>query len=241
VRFFHFENLIENPDKNIHDMQNFVGRGDYSKALSTIEPKLSRSNRVEVESDLLTDAEFVYEKFCAGAKIINESNDREKAKTFFEELIEYLDDPKRLFNRQRRRWPCFRMNHMVAEKECYGCLTDPVVRYNAIKDRDVAPIKNDTHWSEEPCLFECGMDLDREEDEYLTIEESIRNNFWKSDKFIKPKNDVKVSEMRLMICKTSMCGNYVPNDGKPKCTECDCYLEHKSRFATETCPEDLWP
>ena len=36
------------------------------------------------------------------------------------------------------------------------------------------------HWSKEPCLFECGLDLDRKES-YLTVEESIENNFWKED------------------------------------------------------------
>jgi hypothetical protein len=178
VRFYHFEQLVRDPAPILQDMQEFVGRGDYSKALSAINPKLSRSNHAEVESDLLTDAEYVYEKFCKAAEVINAGGKREEAGEYFKAIHTYLEDPHRLFNRQRRRWPCFRMNHMVTEKQCHSCMTEPIVRENAIKGRKVAPIKNETPWEEEPCLFECGMDLDR--DKYLTIEESIRRNFWKA-------------------------------------------------------------
>lgn len=176
VRFYHFEELIKDPAPLLDDMQEFAGCGDYSKALSAIEPKLSRSNHAKVKSHLLTDAEFVYEKFCAAAEIINAGGDQEKANELFTEIREYLSDPHRQFNRDRNQWPCFRHNHMVKEKLCRSCMTDPVVRYNAKQGRDVAPIQNETPWQEEPCLFECGMDLDR--DKYLTIEESIANNFW---------------------------------------------------------------
>ena len=35
-------------------------------------------------------------------------------------------------------------------------------------------------WRNTPCLFECLYDLSRNEDELLTIEESIEHNFWRS-------------------------------------------------------------
>jgi hypothetical protein len=61
---------------------------------------------------------------------------------------------------------------------CKACYGDPVAASNFRKHSESMVGNLAHHWSKEPCLFECGMDLDREEP-YLTIEESIENNWWR--------------------------------------------------------------
>jgi len=56
----------------------------------------------------------------------------------------------------------------------------------------------------------------------------------------KIKVSKEVQELRITICKTSCCGNYEENDGRPRCRECGCYLKYKTKLTTETCPLGLW-
>jgi len=187
IHFLHFEELIREPKRVIDDMSEFVGRGDYSKAYEIVQPKLNRSKHEDIESPLWDDADFVYEHFCAAAEIINTykgdnrrsvESVRRKAEKPLTEIIRYMSDPKRNTNREKRHWACYRARSQVNEALCRECIKGGIVAFNFKSHSESTPSSHGVtkHWSEEPCLFECGMDLDR--GSYLSIEESIENNFW---------------------------------------------------------------
>jgi len=177
VLFIHFEDLVSSPKTEIDKMAKFVGRGDYEKAYDVVQPKLNRSKHEDVESHLWEDAEFVYEKFCEATASINEGEGRAKANRRFKAIVRYFQDPRRAYNREKRNWRCYRSKHMVSENQCKACFNNPVVANNFKKHSELQMGNVAKHWSKEPCLFECGMDLDRKKP-YLTIEESIENNWW---------------------------------------------------------------
>jgi hypothetical protein len=178
VLFIHFEDLVKNPKDNIDKIGEFVGFGDYSKAYKTVKPKLNRSKHEDIENDLWEDAEFVYEKFCKAAELKNKG-DNSKAEKYFKEILEYISNPKRKTNKENNHWPCYRAKKEVNYKICESCISNKDYRDNMKKRSESIPGKFTRHWSEEPCLFECGFNPDREE--YLTIKESIENNFWNED------------------------------------------------------------
>jgi len=180
VRFYHFEKLIEDPIPYLDDMQKFVGEGDYKKACNIVQPKLNRSKHEDVENKLWGDAYFIYDKLCEAAELINNDNTREEANTLFKEILEYMEDPKREYNREKRQWRCYRAKHTVTEDVCRSCYYNSHHRENFKIHSESTEGKVSKHWTQEPCLFECGMDLDRDPDDYLTIEESIENNFWET-------------------------------------------------------------
>ena len=163
VHFVEFEELVTKPIEILNGVQDFLGRGDFTKAHGVIEPKLNRSKHEEVENDMWEDAEYIYEKFKEGE---------------YEAVLTYLEEPKRNFNRNKRSWHCPRYGQTVTEKQCHACRENVVVRGN-FKNFAVQIQKD---WINEPCLFECGYDLDREE--YKTIEQSIKENFWADDKWL---------------------------------------------------------
>jgi len=189
IRFYHFEDLVAKPCEVIDDMGEFVGVGDYTKAYDIVQPRLNRSKHEDVESPLWDDAEFVYARFCEAADVINEYKGdnanavrkrRKMAESALKSILEYMADPKRQSNREKRSWLCYRAKHQVTEAMCRECVKGGEVARNfkTHSETTESHFGVTKHWSEEPCLFECGMDLDRNPDDYLTIEESIRNNSW---------------------------------------------------------------
>jgi len=181
VRFFDFDDLIEDPEGTIDEMGEFVGYGDYSKAYDVVQKKLKRSLPEDVPNTLWDDAEYVYEKFYTAANIVNGNGIREEAESLWRDILEYFQDPKRAFNREKMNWRCFRAKQQVNETLCRGCVSNAAMRINMKNRSESIEGQFTKHWSEEPCLFECGFDLDRDESEYLTIEESIKSNFWRND------------------------------------------------------------
>jgi len=175
IRFYHFEELLEKPKETIDDMQEFVGCGDYSKAYEVVQQRLNRSLHEDVENDLWDDAEYVYDNFCVAADLINDGS-RKEAEPFFRAVVDRVRDPKSQTSRQQRSWRCYRAKMMVNENICRQCMNDPATRGNFMKNSESNAGQVAKHWSQEPCLFECGFDLDRKE--YLTFEESIEHHFW---------------------------------------------------------------
>jgi len=178
VLFINFEDLVSEPKEQVDKMSEFVGRGDYKSAYDVVQPKLNRSKHEDVPNSLWEDAEFVYEQFTAAAESINAGEGRRKANKHFREIVEYFQDPRRAFNREKSNWRCYRSKHMVNANMCRACYNDPVAAANFKRHSESTEGKVANPWQEEPCVWECGMDLDREEP-YLTIEESIENNWWK--------------------------------------------------------------
>jgi hypothetical protein len=189
IRFYHFEDLISKPLEILADMEEFVGAGDYSKASDVVKPALNRSVPEDIESQLWPDAEFVYDKFVYAARIMNRYDGdcpseilkyRRLAEPFLREIVTYLSDPRRSYNREKRHWYCHRAHMQVNEVMCQQCISQPVVARN-FRDHGNSVVGEHNflkRWEDSPCLFECGMDIDREDD-YLSIEESINRNWWK--------------------------------------------------------------
>lgn len=162
VLFIEFDKLQKNPDKEIKRMAKFVGYGDFKKAKNIVEPKLNRSKQENHENVLWEDAEFIYEMFKKGK---------------FEEILEAFKDPKRMSNRMNHCWVCPRSNMEVDETDCQKCISNGIVRENFKKRAEILGID----YLSEPCLFECGMNVDMDDQDCLTIDESIRYNSWAED------------------------------------------------------------
>ena len=177
VHFFHFEKLIEDPDTILQEMSDFVGCGDYKKAHDVIKPSLNRSKHENIENSLWEDAEYIYDEVCMAAEFCN-SGDRTSAEPHFQKILARLQNPRCQFNRERRSWRCYRAKKVVNENMCRACISDPITRGNFMRDSELYTGKVANHWSQEPCPFECGLDLDR--DSYLTLEESVQYNFWRT-------------------------------------------------------------
>ena len=159
VQLVFFDELMTDPKEIMLDLKEFIGGGDFDKASEKIEPKLNRSKPEDIPNKLWEEAENVYEMLCIED---------------FEGIVEYLKDPKLQIHRSpdKRRWRCLRTGSITVEDQCNNCVASEKVRYNFRKQAESVGID----WRNEPCLFECGMDMDREQ--YKTIEQSIKENTW---------------------------------------------------------------
>ena len=182
VIFVHFDDLISNPKETLLKIQDFLGEGDFEKAVSRINPKLKRSYPQEIISDFWEDAEFIYENFT---------------KQNYKEIIDYMKDFRRAIHRKNNKIYCCRLGRTVIEDECLICMNSEQTRNNFKK----AAKKRNIDWKNEPCIFECGY----KDKDNISIEESIMNNFWKNnedseDKEININNlGVSLSDFEKMI------------------------------------------
>jgi hypothetical protein len=156
VHYVHFDELIEDPERILNGVQEFLGEGDFSKAINQINPKLRRSLPQDIDSPFWEDAEMVY-------KLFTEKN--------HQGVIDYMSDPSLTIHRKNKRIPCARVRNFRTEDQCLMCKTNRTTRDNFKKEA----IRKNIYWYNEPCIFECAHDFDNE---LKTIEESIKNNFW---------------------------------------------------------------
>lgn len=156
VHFVNFDDLISDPVNVLKGVQDFYGEGNFEEAAKLIDPKLKRSYPEEVENDLWGDAEFIYNKFNEQA---------------FQEILDYMEDDLRATNRQQGNWDCTRTGLITVEGHCRECKADPAFRKKLKEFADDRRID----WTVEPCIYECGFDLDNDP---ISIEDSIKNNFW---------------------------------------------------------------
>lgn len=159
VHFVHFDELLEEPEDVLTAVREFLGCSeDFTEAIGRIDRRLNRSKpEPEHEDPLWEDAEFVYDHFVDGE---------------YQAILDYLDEPKRAVHREQRRWHCVRAGQIMTEKHCKLCRERAVVRENMKLHAEDQGVR----WRSEPCAFECGFDIDN--DEPLSMEESIANNFW---------------------------------------------------------------
>jgi hypothetical protein len=160
VLFVDSDDLIKDPATQLQRIQDFLGEGDFSQAVDRIDPSLWRSYPEDVEHKLWEDSEFVHDHFTKGE---------------YQEIIDYMQDPRRETHREKRNWPCVRSGHMVVESQCKLCMANVV---NLRKNFKAHAEQNGIEWNREPCLYECGLNLDAEP---VSIEESINNNFWERE------------------------------------------------------------
>lgn len=178
IYFYNYDDLIDDPITILTEMDTFLKKHigedmakhdiDIVKAgLNVIEPKSRRSEIEDIPNDLWGEAEFIYHKFNEGAAGNCEA---------FIEIIEYMERvDEREIHKQARQWQCFRADLLVNEEICRQCKSTPSVfiqgRIDSLRYMFV-------EWDKEPCMAECGMSRNIPEADYMTIAESIENNFW---------------------------------------------------------------
>ena len=158
--FIEFDDLISNPAEELEKIALFTGEPDLIKAAKMINPKLRRSTEVVEETEgLWAEAEQVHKWLRSGD---------------FKSIVEYAKDPKTWKSKRDLVLTCTRSRCAVAYLNCFDCRfkQDKEFIQNNIKRAEL----NGWDWRNEPCLFECGFDPDDEEP--LTLEESIRTNHW---------------------------------------------------------------
>lgn len=162
IHYVVYDDLISNPEKVIKGVCEFMGEdaSGWEKVKEVIDPTLNRSKvDYSIENNLWEDSEFVYEKFISKE---------------FESILEFNKDRRTKTQQERTKWKCSRTDMGTTKDACLSCRSNPTTRANFKKTAKAKGIK----WELEPCLFECGLDLEREEDELLSIQESIDDNFW---------------------------------------------------------------
>ena len=152
-----YDDLISNPEDTLWNVCLFLKQHEgLEKAVKVVNPKLRRSIPKNIDNILWEESEIVYALF---------------KEYKFEELIEYMSDPKRIINRKSKNWYCARIENMVNEDHCINCKNSKEFRCSLKEWAE----KSDIPWRERPCAFEVAYDIDSE---HITIAQSIENNFW---------------------------------------------------------------
>jgi len=161
VKFVYFDDLISEPKRILTEIQDFLGEGNFEKAISQINPKLKRSYPEDIDSPFWEEAEFIYNRFI---------------KQDYQSIVEYMTNPNLMIHRKNKRWYCCRVGRSVVENECLSCFNNKETKENYKKFAEQQGI----NWRAEPCVFECGY---HPENDPITIEKSILNNNWTNDDF----------------------------------------------------------
>jgi hypothetical protein len=177
VHFVLFDELLAEPERVLKGVGEFLGEGDFTKAIAQINPKYNRSLPQDIESPFWENAEFIYDRFL------------EKD---YEGIIEYMKDPNLMIYRKNRKWYCIRMNRPVVENECLNCISNPTTRENFKKAAESKKI----NWRAEPCIYECAYS---DTETHVSIEESIVNNSWCNDQFDVDDESVKFEDVEVPI------------------------------------------
>lgn len=152
----HFDDLIEDPEEEMKRLRWFYQEGDFAGAGSLVNPKLRRSYPEEIDNSLWAEAEMAHKLFAAHR---------------FSEVLRFFDDPKRLIHRASRNWPCVRYGGGANESQCKVCKASSEFRESLICHAESTGVP----WQNRPCAFEVAFDV---ENELISIEESIKHNFW---------------------------------------------------------------
>ena len=164
--FVNFDDLIASPDSTLLGVQEFLGEGDFTK--HTVTPKLKRSEPEEVDHHLWEIAESMYDSLL---------------KQDWDSVISCCEGNSRKIEREDISIPCVRRMRRTPMNSCHHCMSDKTTRNNFRKEAERIGID----WKNRPCLFECGATEVDSLSKFPTIEESIRNNFWKegSDAYVR--------------------------------------------------------
>ena len=154
IQLVHYDSLIEYPEETLGAVKGFLGEGDFSK--HPIDRGLKRSAREDIDNELWEDAEHIYDRFIAGD---------------YQNLVEYIENPKSRTNKVGARYPCVRLDEMVVYKHCENCYNDKMTMWNLRKKAEERKID----WRNEPCVFECGIGIDVDT---KAVEQSIQFNHW---------------------------------------------------------------
>lgn len=159
IHYIEYNDLIANPLDTLLKVKEFLGEGDFEEASKIINPKLKRSDPEKKPNDLWEDADLIYDMF---------------KKQEYEELLITFTDEKRETNRRNNSWGCLRYGESTSEAHCKTCKKSKEFR-DSLK---IHAKRMRIDWTNKPCAYECAYNLDNPT---ISIEESIKNNFWKDD------------------------------------------------------------
>lgn len=157
VKIVDFDTLIEKPRETLQNVADFIGEGSWADAYKCIEPRLRRSVSREDQNDVWHEADTLY---------------RLMLKEDYKEVLEYVQNKAKETRKKQHQMFCTRLDSYMTHTECAQCHSSPDFIRNKIKQAETDNID----WINEPCLFECAYDLERKE--YVTIDDSIKNNHW---------------------------------------------------------------
>lgn len=159
IHYIEYDDLVSNPLSTLLKVKDFLGEGDFEKASKVIDPNLRRSESEKKPNDLWEDADLIYNMF---------------KKQDYNNLLTIFSDKKRAINRRNNNWLCIRYGESTSEVYCKTCKRSKEFR-DSLKTHAQ---KRGIDWTDKPCAYECAFDLDNP---MISIEESIKNNFWKDD------------------------------------------------------------
>lgn len=152
-----FEELISSPKNTLKKVSDFLGEGDWESAEKVITPKLKRNYPIRPdERDCWDHALDIY-------NLLKDEN--------YKGVLEYR---KNITPNHPTGFKCPRMSAPANSVICDQCINEKFVRDKFINRATAKGVD----WQNEPCLWECGMNPDRDSYTPLTIEESIKNNHW---------------------------------------------------------------
>jgi len=159
VHYVIYDELLEDPSTVLNGVRKFIGEdGDFGNAIKRINKKLRRSQPEDVKNNLWADAEFVYDHFVARK---------------YQEIADYLERPDIQININNTNYMCLRNGLRVTPAICKVCRAK---KSTYIENQKKSERVHPRNWEKQPCVFECGYNI---EFKPLSIEESIKNNFWK--------------------------------------------------------------
>jgi hypothetical protein len=160
-----YDDLISSPDRTIKTLSDFVGDGDWGEAQKVIQQKYNRSEPTRVDDQKHWDTALeIHEHFKVG--------DWQGVSAIGDRIKEEAKDTSPI------RFHCPRWGGQVGNDFCTSCRSDDASFKDNLKS---ASVRRNIDWSAEPCLWECGMNPDRDTYTPLTIKESIAKNHWKDD------------------------------------------------------------
>jgi len=152
VLFLHFEDLLEQPEKELKRVQSFLNEGDFTESIKRINPKLRRSYPQDVKNNYWEISEKIYKAF---------------SEKDYRKVISFQTEYSKLKQDTEKSWFCERVNRMTYTTGCKSCYSDARVKKRLAKSATERGI----NWENLPCLYEC-------ENKGISIKDSIKNNNW---------------------------------------------------------------
>lgn len=148
-----YDDLIETPIDSINKIKHFINDGNFKDTHTLIKKKLKRSTNFQNESKIpiWDEAEKVYD-------FVRNNN--------LKKLVDYAStDLESIKN--TKNWHCSRYGKQVFHKTCEMCISN-------IEFRKTLIAHSNKEWEKKPCAYECAY----RDKNLISIEDSIKNNFW---------------------------------------------------------------
>lgn len=158
VLFVKYLDIVQKPEETLRKMQDFLGEGDFTQAIDSIEVKLNRSTGHELDHPLAEEANQVYEMMC---------------KQDWDGIIEYAIAKDTERSKETVQWTCLRRGVTTNTMLCELCKSDKLMMESFKKAAEEMGID----WENKPCGFDCG--IGNNPNKPITADESIKNNHWR--------------------------------------------------------------